>query len=361
MEIYKDSHLRPPRGAVIIISTLRFLYYTEWSKIFTGQWSLLLCSHMGYQHSKTIREELGFGMSKAIFVSKNGTATCYYDKEELANFGENLGKKVMNDTTLVMAWCETVRKLTDRINAIIKKEDVTLEDYQMFIELLYKYVTPYVAVKQIPNYLPEHLAKRFLPMLQESRIYSESVFVDIPRFMGRVAEGKEHDPHLVLCSFHSEFATHLDGDQLPSKEILQERFASCALINNDGECEVITGTAVDQLETSLIGKHNMTSVEGQTAYSGNVTGKVKVITDPRNAEIDPGDILVAGMTRPAYLPLMEKAAAIVTDAGGLLCHAAIVAREMKKPCVVGTQKATRVFKDGDIVDVDADNGIVKKR
>jgi pyruvate,water dikinase len=57
---------------------------------------------------------------------------------------------------------------------------------------------------------------------------------------------------------------------------------------------------------------------------------------------------------------MEKAAAIITDRGGLTCHAAIVAREMEKPCVVGTKHATKLLKDNDLVEVDASNGIVKK-
>ena len=57
---------------------------------------------------------------------------------------------------------------------------------------------------------------------------------------------------------------------------------------------------------------------------------------------------------------MKKAAAIVTDDGGLTCHAAIVARELKTPCVVGTKIATKVLKDGDMVEVDANKGIVKK-
>ena len=56
---------------------------------------------------------------------------------------------------------------------------------------------------------------------------------------------------------------------------------------------------------------------------------------------------------------MQRASAFVTDEGGITCHAAIVAREMRKPCIVGTRVATRVLKDGDIVEVDANSGIVR--
>ena len=66
------------------------------------------------------------------------------------------------------------------------------------------------------------------------------------------------------------------------------------------------------------------------------------------------------MTTPDYVPAMRKASAVVTDEGGITCHAAIFSREINKPCVIGTKFATQVLKDGDIVEVDADNGIVRK-
>ena len=76
-------------------------------------------------------------------------------------------------------------------------------------------------------------------------------------------------------------------------------------------------------------------------------------------KMEKGNIMVAHTTFPALIPAMKKAAAIVTDDGGITCHAAIVARELKIPCVVGTKIATQVLKDGDLVEVDADKGIVK--
>ena len=65
------------------------------------------------------------------------------------------------------------------------------------------------------------------------------------------------------------------------------------------------------------------------------------------------------MTMPDYVPAMNMAAGFVTDEGGLSCHAAIVAREMKKPCVIGTKTATKKIKDGDLIEVDANNGVVR--
>ncbi len=73
-----------------------------------------------------------------------------------------------------------------------------------------------------------------------------------------------------------------------------------------------------------------------------------------------GDILVTGMTRPDFTQYISKASAIVTDAGGVLSHAAIIARELKKPCIIGTRNATKMIRDNDYIEVDANRGIVSK-
>ena len=83
--------------------------------------------------------------------------------------------------------------------------------------------------------------------------------------------------------------------------------------------------------------------------------------DPMKANsFKPEDILVAPMTSPEYIFAMKKAKAIITDTGGLTSHAAIVSRELKILCLVGTKIATKVLKDGDIVEVDAIQGKVRK-
>lgn len=97
---------------------------------------------------------------------------------------------------------------------------------------------------------------------------------------------------------------------------------------------------------------------GQCASSGKAKGKVSVVSDP-SEYFSEGSILVCDMTSPNFLPLMQKAGAVVTNRGGVTCHAAIAARELGVPCVIGTETATEVLKDGDLVEVDADEGVVK--
>ncbi|MEK6920822.1 MAG: PEP-utilizing enzyme, partial [Nanoarchaeota archaeon] len=142
------------------------------------------------------------------------------------------------------------------------------------------------------------------------------------------------NPCIITCLGKELKITVLDKD-IPKKyeNVVAE-------IENKGKGEVITGLV---------------------AFKGKMRGKVKIIRsyhDIKNVEI--GDILVANTTHPTYLPAMQKAAAFVTNEGGIISHAAIVAREMKKPCIVGTKIATKVLKDGDMVEVDAEKGIVRR-
>lgn len=99
---------------------------------------------------------------------------------------------------------------------------------------------------------------------------------------------------------------------------------------------------------------------GTSACAGKISGKVKIVNLPQEmTKMEYGDILVSTATTPSIVPAMKRAAAILTDEGGLTCHAAIVSRELNIPCVVGLKIITRALKDGDMVEVDADKGIVK--
>ncbi len=102
-------------------------------------------------------------------------------------------------------------------------------------------------------------------------------------------------------------------------------------------------------------------LKGLAASPGVATGPVKIIHDLSELDkVKKGDILVTTMTTPDMVPAMRRAAAIVTDEGGMTCHAAIVSRELGIPAVVGTGNATKVLKEGEIVTVDATRGVVYK-
>ena len=163
-----------------------------------------------------------------------------------------------------------------------------------------------------------------------------------------------------------EVVESLQKNSISSSINIAQRKKSWALFREGEEVVVFQG----EKEVEEFGKQQgfagqdfskIREVKGNKAFGGKVTGTAKVILSPAEVgKVQKGDILIAVMTFPSFIVAMEKAAAFVTDEGGILCHAAIVAREMKKPCVIATKIATKVFKDGDLVEVDADKGVVKK-
>ncbi|MFA6461492.1 MAG: phosphoenolpyruvate synthase [Candidatus Woesearchaeota archaeon] len=117
-------------------------------------------------------------------------------------------------------------------------------------------------------------------------------------------------------------------------------------------------------EEKLIGKKKVellgkVLLHGETASAGFYTGTVKIVHSPAElGKIQKGDVLVTAMTTPDMVPAMQRAGAIVTDEGGMTCHAAIVSREMGTPCIVGTEISTKILKDGQLITVHASQGLV---
>ncbi len=133
-----------------------------------------------------------------------------------------------------------------------------------------------------------------------------------------------------------------------------------SVVGIDGKVQVLSKCISYKLHSDDM--LSQKEIKGSVGYPGVVTGKARVFTVINFADtitVEEGDIIVAPMTTLNFLPAMKKAAAFVTDEGGVTCHAAIVAREMKKPCIIATNIGTKVIKDGDTIEVDAENGIVR--
>lgn len=148
--------------------------------------------------------------------------------------------------------------------------------------------------------------------------------------------------------------------QKPSKFLLSERRRKYFYITLNGKCQFFIEK---NFKKELVEKEKVElvqEVKGVIANKGMATGEVKLIMNKRQLnKVKENDILVTSMTTPDFISAMERASAFVTDEGGILCHAAIVSREMNKPCIIGTKIATKVLKDGDLVEVDANKGIIK--
>jgi len=156
---------------------------------------------------------------------------------------------------------------------------------------------------------------------------------------------------------------------LENKDVLMKRLDGCTVfVGYNGLTEIEYGTfetTKSKLDKFFLEQQTSFGdsevIKGQVGAPGKIKGIAKVVMNlsKESEKFNDGDILVTGMTRPEFVPLMKKAAAIVTDEGGITCHAAIVSRELGIPCVVGTKVASRLLKDGDVIEVDANTGTVR--
>ncbi|MFH1770826.1 MAG: PEP-utilizing enzyme [archaeon] len=157
----------------------------------------------------------------------------------------------------------------------------------------------------------------------------------------------------------------LSKGKKPSEKLFEKRFRKSVFVarkkGNSLEGFWFYGKEAEILLNKTF-RSTSKEIKGQVASAPikKLKGTAQVIMDITKENFKRGNILVTSMTRPEFVPLMRKAAAIVTDEGGITCHAAILSRELKIPCIIGTKVATRILKSGDRVEMDLETGLVKK-
>lgn len=148
--------------------------------------------------------------------------------------------------------------------------------------------------------------------------------------------------------------------------LINERKGGYIMISDKFSTRTYSGSGLkifkENVDVQRKTSENSDELIGQVAFPGKVTGEVRIILNKKDfAKVKSGEIIVAEMTTPDFIPLLKMAKGIVTNEGGITCHASIISRELKKPCVIGTKIATKVLKNGDIVELDAIRGIIKKQ
>jgi phosphohistidine swiveling domain-containing protein len=156
----------------------------------------------------------------------------------------------------------------------------------------------------------------------------------------------------------NEILGGLKNNQVHEKSEINQRKEKFALIKKGSKIQLLSGNNTPSDEEK---KEDQIKITGTIANQGRATGKAKIVKGVKDiGKVNWGDILISPMTDPKLITAISKSAGIITNLGGMLCHAAIVSREMGIPCIVGTGKATKVFEDGDNVELNAYQGIARK-
>ncbi len=229
----------------------------------------------------------------------------------------------------------------------IKKEKIN--DYQK----AYQKIRGYSELVKLIDY-----AREFLYLLNyRLDIFFKAHYLVRPLF-GEIGSRFGLTVEELVYLVGDEISNLLEGKTKLDRKELNKRISGYALIKIDNKFTIQSG---GQIGKEIYGKIKVTIVKGQVANRGRATGKVKLVFETEDLDkVKRGDIMVSPMTRPNMVPAMMKAAGVITDFGGMLCHAAIISREFDVPCLVGTKNATKVFRDGDLVELNAYEGTARK-
>lgn len=191
---------------------------------------------------------------------------------------------------------------------------------------------------------------------------------DISIIIREVARRKGVDEECINGKYLEDDVKHLlfYGKKLDNTEIKNRD--NYAMIFSGNGVKFFSGDKARNIFLSVLEEQKVSSsVKGMVAFPGKIRGRIVFVPNADLASLklsdnkfQKGDILLTQMTQPNMLMLAERSSAIITDEGGLTSHASVIAREFRIPCIVGTGNATRIFKTGDIVEVDAFKGIVMK-
>lgn len=339
-----------PRNNVQVV-----LLAKKWKRYLTRPFTLFGASLWRMWHDCDAFEEcFETRVKDSLMVEERPHTVAFYIHEEtLAQLTKHMDAFAQDKRNVVQALQKGLR-LVDRANAILngKEKCKSFEEEVEFISRLVMYSgrAPRVALKN------KSLSKKFWSTAEQLRRRSH-YFKFLERILIPLAQKTFSLPKKEIEN--RTISQLLEGTKRVPKS---GKFIYSML---DGAESVMwrTSKGVDRiikmLEPEL--REEVTRLKGISAFPGKIRGIVRAVDsfNYSEAKFNKGDVLVSINSSSLYIHLIKKASALVADEGGMGCHAAIIAREFKKPCIIGTKIATRVLREGDMVEVDANLGIVR--
>lgn len=317
------------------------------------------------------RRFLGEELRGTLFIARPAgeNAEVWYSKPELDRLAKlslaRLGESAQLRKDVIASWEDGWGDLKGYFDGTERLTDADSVD--RYIERLTRFWsgmnTVFFSLADDPAMHPE-VAEAMMRIRERTQHHTDrmsTLFVEY--FAGAFPE----EAHLSFYATAEDVHALEDGDPGVVARLSERARTGCYLL--DGELAPLPELDAELArkgyvfeKVAVVSPTNGTlEVRGKTAQKGKATGRARVALSPAEARAtEEGEVLIAPMTTPDYIDAMHRAAAFVTDEGGIVCHAAVTAREMGKPCIIGTKTASRSFTTGDLVEVDADAGIARK-
>lgn len=335
----------------------------DWELVVSRPFSLFLVSLWDRCYDKYIPlvTDGKCNISDVVFIQhQNGVVDNFRKTEDLNRVKEQVRQMYEANKNNILELLDTAEQINKQAERYINHE-LVFNDFHEMVDLTCKLIAfaallPYFLLKlhEAKLEIDSNILKRsedFRSMSFYPKIMTEFLVPSVKKVMEESGvNDSENAVNFILLNELEELNfAHID-------ERIQSRQSGKTFVYSiiDGNKELVWQ------ENGLVHDESL-SLSGRTAFLGLVKGVARVVLTIDGSDallFNPGDILISINSSPNLMHLIKKSAAIVTDEGGITCHAAIVSRELKIPCIIGTKNATRTIHSGDLIEVDADKGVV---
>jgi len=288
-----------------------------------------------------------------IYDTKKGIVHAYYTDYNLEENPKNIYREMKNNFKYIKNEYDKVLKSCAYLNDVVDNNKVL--DYKKFTDNMIT-IYPFSSLGNLAGRFDD-MDQKLKELLIDFRNNYDYILYKANEYL--LKKAKEQLPENSIKNLNYYTIQEIFAHNLPDDQIINER--KKGYIYYDDKL-IITQDVNNWLHNHKIvieSQENQKLIKGNVAYNGIYKGKVKLIYNKNDFyKMNTGDIIVTTMTTPKFTPILNKAGAIITDEGGITCHAAIIARELKVPCIVGCKNATDVLCDDMEVEVNADIGII---
>lgn len=304
---------------------------------------------------KTFAKYLNYTVKDSLYLREGVKMSVWFDLSERERINDLL-KSRLKDKSFIPSLLEELEQEWQHLEPYLtgKRQVNTADDLRDYYEHLIIWWLPMTIIFSLPQAGVTKLDPEALEAREIAEKYSDTMDMVWEKFWNKQPAKFKNLMNLMTPKEAFAFSK-LSPAQLLA---IAKRSDGVGLLNSRLYPVDHLGKALEQTGVSLAEEKmptgSVSEITGDTAYQGIAEGRVRLIGSKRDVPLlKEGEILVTEMTSPKYLPAIQKASALVTDEGGVTCHAAIAARELKKPCIIGTGIATKVLKNGDLIRVNA--------
>lgn len=318
-----------------------------------------------------------YGRADYVYLIEDDVVRCYIT-DNGKRIAREIGNEILDEMVFVglQKKIETIKRELDSYKKLELNDQNAVSEWGRYVGLWHEFWNVY-------RYSNEHYSAGLAETLSEGKSDEES-HREIKKIMEYLAAQRlelHTKAENLIRNGETEFIAYLNkrqpisfkefmimneaeirkvlaGGKIPIKKI-STRLKGCVVYKVGNTWKVGTGATFTQWKAK-IHKSLPRTISGSCAFPGKVRGKAFVhLSWVEAASIPVGSILVTGMTNPQMVPFLKNAIGIITDEGGIICHAAIISREMHIPCITGTLVATQKIKTGDTIEMDSEKGTVK--